>query len=180
MKHYNCDPKLTGTANNSGSTELERWDVVRRNGTRIGRRVVRAGDLRPGQFHLVVHVWIRNEANVYLVQRRADGLDRNPGIWATTAGSVLAGEDSLSAAIRETNEELGLVLDQSQLRRIARLTSENRVEDIWLAEVVSAVMGLPKPGAEVSDFMWATKSEICRMIKLGEFFPYSYFDQISG
>ena len=31
--------------------------------------------------------------------------------WETTGGSALAGDDSLTAALRETKEELGIDLD---------------------------------------------------------------------
>jgi 8-oxo-dGTP diphosphatase len=80
-------------------------DVVDELGMPTGRAVARGTELGPGEFYWVVHVWIRDEAGAYLVQRRALDRPADPGIWATTVGYVLAGEDSLASAIRETSEE---------------------------------------------------------------------------
>ena len=74
--------------------------VVDEQGAPSGRTVARGAPLAPGEYFLVVHVWIRDEAGDYLVQQRAHDRATDPGVWAVTAGYVQAGEDSLSAALR--------------------------------------------------------------------------------
>jgi|SRR5579859_7417747 len=154
---------------------VELCDLVDAAGRPSGRTVARGSELMPGEYYLVVHVWIRDEAGDYLVQQRA--LDRltDPGVWAVTAGYVQAGEDSLTAALRETREELGLVLSAGQLQRLERHTMHDRVEDIWLATVARDSLGQPKPGPEVADWKWASKARLSELVKQGGFFGYSYF-----
>jgi 8-oxo-dGTP diphosphatase len=157
---------------------MELCDVLDATGTPTGRIVERGTVLPPDEYYLVVQVWIRNEAGAYLIQQRAHHLASAPGIWAITAGYVQTGEASLTAAIRETNEELGVQLLPAHLTRFDRLRTEYRIEDVWLAHVTQAAIGVPAPGDEVADWQWATKATITQMIEQGLFFRYSYFDQI--
>ena len=126
----------------------------------------------------MVHVWIRDEASDYLVQQRAHDRPVDPGIWAVTAGCVQAGEDSLAAALRETQEELGLTLLPAHLQRLQQQALENRFEDIWLATVTRAAPGTPQPGPEVADWKWASKAVLSELSSLSEFFGYNYFDRL--
>ncbi len=159
---------------------MEMCDVVDELGARTGRTVARGTRLAPGEFYLVVHVWIRDEAGKYLIQQRAPDLSLDPGIWATTVGYVQAGEDSLAGAIREVNEELGLWLMPAQLRRLERLKTENRIEDLWLADVSPHLREAPRMGSEVSNWKWVSKAEIEEMIGRGDFYAYSYFSSLPG
>jgi 8-oxo-dGTP diphosphatase len=153
-------------------------DVVNEFGARTGRAVTRGPVLAPGEFYWVIHVWIRDETGAYLVQQRAPDRPSDPGIWATTVGYVLASEDSLAAAIRETSEEMGIQLSPAQLSRLDRLKTENRIEDLWLASVSRKSVGTPRLGSEVGDWKCASKVELARMIHQGDFFAYSYFGKI--
>ena len=159
---------------------MEMCDIVDEFGTRTGRTVARGTRLAPDEYLLVVHVWIRDEAGRYLIQQRSLELDTEPGVWATTAGHVLADEDSLAAAIRETNEELGIQLSSPQLRRLDRLTREHAVQDVYLAAVSRDALGAPVAGPEVADWKWATKAELEQWASRGEFFPYSYLGRLPG
>lgn len=157
---------------------MELCDLLDEFGTRTGRAVQRGTKLAPGEFILVVHVWIRDEAGRYLIQQRALHLEADPGIWATTAGHVQSGEDSLAGAIREAHEELGLQLAPAQFRRLDRLKIKNRMEDLWLAEVSRASIGAPTLGSEVADCKWVSKAELEHLAHQGDFFAYSYLSDL--
>src|SRR5260221_4806945 len=111
---------------------MELCDLVDELGARTGRTAARGTALAPGEYYLVVHVWIQDEAGDYLVQQRAHDRATDPGVWATTAGYVQAGEDSLAAAVRETHEELRLQLQPTQFRWLKRHALDDRVEDVLL------------------------------------------------
>ncbi|MCL4875026.1 MAG: NUDIX domain-containing protein [Anaerolineae bacterium] len=153
-------------------------DVFDASGARTGRTVLRGTKLRQGDYYLVVQVWIRNKSAEYLIQKRAPHLTSGAGLWATTAGYTLAGEESISGAIREVNEELGIQLSPLQCRKFDRILTDNLMQDIWLAEVSRDAIGEPVLGSEVSDWKWAPKKELDQMIRHGEFFAYSYFDRL--
>jgi 8-oxo-dGTP diphosphatase len=157
---------------------MELCDVVDEFGTRTGQVVTRGTKLATGEFYLVVHVWIRDENANYLIQQRSIHLTSDPGIWATTVGYVLAGEDSLTGAIREVEEELGIRLLPAQLSRFDRHTMENRVEDIWLAKILGGSMSMPILGPEAADWKWVSKAELEQMASRGDFFRYSYLSDI--
>jgi 8-oxo-dGTP pyrophosphatase MutT (NUDIX family) len=157
---------------------VEICDVFDGAGTRTGRTVVRGVGLPRGEYYLVVQVWIRNEAGGYLIQQRARPLASGPGVWAPTAGYVLAGGSSISGAIREVEEELGVRLPPAYLRRFDRLETEDRLEDLWPAEVPEERLGAPTLGPEVAGWRWATKDELRHMMNRGDFFAYSYFERL--
>jgi len=157
---------------------MELCDIVDEFGTRTGRTVKRGTKLTPGEFILVVHVWIRDETGRYLIQQRAFDLRDDPGVWATTAGHVQAGEDSLAGAIREAQEELGLQLAAAQFRRLDQLKMKNRIEDLWLFEVSRNSLGAPTVGPEVADWKWVSKAELEHLASQGDFFAYSYLGDL--
>jgi len=51
----------------------------------------------------------------FLLCRRAARMNRHAGQWALPGGKLDPGETVIEAALRETHEELGLVLDQSSV-----------------------------------------------------------------
>lgn len=168
----------TGTGDESAT--LERCEVVDEFGNLTGRTVSRGAELGPGEFYPVVHVWIRDEAGNYLIQQRALDRASDPGVWATTAGYLQAGEDSLPAAIREVWEELGIQLSPAQLRFWKRIPQDDVVQYVWLAEAPRHAIGAPVPGPEVADWMWVSRAELEARIGRGKFFAYSYFNDLPG
>ncbi|HEX3790438.1 MAG TPA: NUDIX domain-containing protein [Pseudonocardiaceae bacterium] len=68
--------------------------------------------------HLVdVHVLLIRDHEVLLTQRR----DTNPdfdGRWHLPSGKLDAGESVLDAAVRETEEEIGVLVDPAELRHV--------------------------------------------------------------
>ena len=99
----------------------EYWDVYDAHGKKIeGKRSVRGRhDLAPNEYHLVVYVWIINDKNEFIISKRQKGRTF-AGSWECTGGCALSGDTSLSAAMREVREELGLTLDSSKGERFKR------------------------------------------------------------
>jgi 8-oxo-dGTP diphosphatase len=159
---------------------MEQCDIYDEAGRPTGRVVDRGSRLSQGEYILVVQVWIRNEIGEYLVQQRAHHLEFEPGIWATTAGHIQAGEDSLTGVVREVFEELGLSLSPGNLKRIRRLVDGHLIQDVWFVEVSKQVLETPVMGSEVADWMWASKARIDEMVTRGLFFAYSYLGSIPG
>lgn len=157
---------------------MEMCDVHDESGTRTGRIVARNTPLGQGEYYLVVQVWLRNEDGDYLIQQRALHLTTGPGIWATTAGYVISGEDSISGAIREVMEELGIALAPASLSQFLSLIMDDRIENVWLADVQKSAINGVTLDIDVADWKWASKAHIRQMIDQGEFFGYSYFDTL--
>ena len=98
--------------------EHELIDEIDENGKFI-RVVDKSIAHKEGLWHKSVHVWIVNDNNEILLQYRCADKSFFPDVWdASFAGHIGAGEDSLTTAIREGKEELGINVDTSKIRFI--------------------------------------------------------------
>lgn len=86
----------------------ERFDVVDENDQVVRsefREVIHVNNLR----HRAAHMLLFNASGELYLQKRSIWKDRNPARWdSSAAGHVDAGEDYLTAARRELQEELGI------------------------------------------------------------------------
>lgn len=164
----------------------EIWDILDENGNKTGRYRERGRKMATGDYHLVVHVWKHNGRGEWLVDRRSPEKQGWPGIWETTGGSALAGDDSLTAALRETKEELGIDLDLKKgtlFRRIARQGNDGHTwfQDAWVFEWNGSIDEIYFQEGETCNAMWASTDKIREMMAAGEFVEndvYPYFDEM--
>ena len=108
---------------------MELFDLYDKEGNMLEKKMERGGTNSSGEYHLVVHIWIKNSEGKYLIQQRNKETDRIPGQWACTGGAVTSGEDSLTGAIRETEEELGIRFDKEDFILLNRFYSENPISN---------------------------------------------------
>lgn len=157
---------------------VELCELVDADGRPSGTIVPRRGERRADEYFPVIHLWIMDEGGDFLIQRRADHLASDPGVWATTAGYVQAGEGILDATIREAWEEMGLRLDAAQIQPIGHWLAGHRRQAVLLLRARREALGAIGIGPEVSDFRWAPVEAISRMVEAGEFVTYGYFEQL--
>ena len=97
----------------------ELWDLYTKDKQISGKSHTRGvWPIPDGYYHMIVHVWIRNSKGEYSMSQRAATRPSHPLEWECVGGSVLKGETSLQAAIREIKEEIGLDLTNSDGRLI--------------------------------------------------------------
>lgn len=66
--------------------------------------------------HLIdVHVMLLRDAELLLTRRRGGAFD---GMWHLPSGKLDAGEDVLTAAAREADEEVGIMIELSDLTHV--------------------------------------------------------------
>lgn len=166
---FNC---VQGWLNKMNSPD-ELWDIYDRNGKPQGYIKHRGEPLAPGEYHLVVHIWIRLSDGRYLITKRAKEKGF-PGMWECTGGSAVAGDDSLTAALREVKEETGLSLHRENGRVVKKRIGYDYICDVWLfGEDVRLSDVVLLPG-ETDDARLADIATIKRMIADGEFIPFDY------
>ena len=88
---------------------MEMVEVINKERVPVGRIVERDTQLNNGEYHLIVHAWIKDYKSNYLISRRAENKSFG-GMWECTGGGVIFGETSIEAAVRESKEEVGLLL----------------------------------------------------------------------
>lgn len=86
-------------------------DVLNENGVKTGEVLSRREVHKKGLWHRAIVVAIINENNEILLQQRSANKEKNANMWdISVAGHISAGQDSLSAAAREINEEVSVNL----------------------------------------------------------------------
>ena len=129
-------------------------------------------------YHIVVQVWIRNRTGQWLISRRSP-TKTYPLCWEATAGSVLAGEDSVSGAVREVREELGVILDPAcgklftSYRKDKTLWRTPGFLDVWVFTNDTPIENIVLQETETCDAMWADEDTILQMQEDGRFVPMS-------
>ncbi len=161
------------------NTEI--WDILDSNGLPTGKTAVRGKCfLKPGEYHLVVHIWIVSTNGEILLQRRSDQKKLMPGEWAATGGAAISGESSFEAAKRELFEELGIESNEKTLKKILRLKRRNSLLDVWMITCDIKADNLKLQKSEVAEARWVSEDELRDMIDKGLFHNYGkeYFDEV--
>ena len=168
--------KVQGWLNiQSGAGEL--WDIYDETRKKTGRLHRRGDDLAPGEYHLVVHIWIENSAGQFLMTKRSPNKGF-PLLWETTGGSALAGDDSLTAALREVMEETGLHLRPENGQIIHRYSGIDYHTDVWLFEQDFSLEEISLQEAETCGKRLSTRQEILAGHAAGKIVPYSYLEAL--
>lgn len=152
---------------------MEIWDYYRADRSLTGTTGVRGEPLPKGCYHLVVHVCIFNTRGEMLIQQRQKDKQGWPNLWdVSVGGSACRGENSSSAAERETREELGLTLDLSEERPFLTVHFDRGFDDIYLIQKDVDLQQLHLQPEEVQAVRWATLPEIEQLMERKEFLPY--------
>ncbi|MDD4495907.1 MAG: GNAT family N-acetyltransferase [Eubacteriales bacterium] len=165
----------------------EIWDVLDENGDKTGRYHERGRPMATKDYHLAVHVWKHNGKGEWLIDRRAYRTpnDIGGGKWETTGGAAIAGEDSLTTALREAKEELGIDLNPAKGKLFWQFTNQVSDEhrcliDVWVFKHDCEIEELRFQTRETCGAMWANADQIRELIRNNEFFSEarSYFDEM--
>ncbi len=112
---------------------MELLDVLDENGNKTGEVEERSEVYRKGLWHRSSHIWIINDNNELLVQRRNPYKATFPNLWAiSVAGHVDSGETSLDTAVREVKEEVNLDIDPNELEFLFTIKRETPYKDSFL------------------------------------------------
>ena len=96
-------------------------------------------------------------------------------MWECTGGSAVAGDDSLTTALKEVKEELGIIILPQNGRMIqhnlpfGNINECQGLVDVWLFRQnidISTVILAPD---EICNVMWVNRDEISRMTDEGIF-----------
>ena len=152
---------------------MELFDLYTEDRVKNGRTMVRGEPVPEGCYRIVVHICIFDSEGRMLIQQRQPFKHGWSNMWdITVGGSAVAGDDSRSAAERETREELGLEIDLSEVRPSLTLYWEHGFDDYYLLTQDVDPESLHLQYEEVQAVRWADRDEIMQMIDDGRFIPY--------
>lgn len=133
---------------------------------------------RTGLLHGTVHVWFLNSKGQLLLQKRSKNKTAYPNRWdISAAGHISAGQTSVEAAQRETEEELGLNLPNDAFRFLFSVEEHiilnngtyvnNEFQDVYLVHSDVSITELRFPEDEVEEMRWVNVAEFKQWISEG-------------
>lgn len=152
---------------------MEYFDVINENGEFVNKVETREECHKKGLWHRAVYAFIFNKNGDVLLQKRSGNKKLWPNLWdVTVGGHVLEGEFGYQALIRETKEELGIEINESEIKYLVSTTSTNIEKDIinnhfnegYIITKDIDVSEIKLQQEEVSDIRWFTKEEILNKI----------------
>ena len=144
----------------------EYWDLYDKEGNFLHQTILRGQTLPPFTYHLVVHLWIQSFQGRYLIQQRSSQTSSFQGYWSFTGGSALQKENSYQAIVRETQEELGIFIQEDILKtKPQRILCQNYILDLFYLRQEETLIQKIKVGPEVQDVKWVSFQEIEKMRK---------------
>lgn len=165
----------------------ELWDVFDQNRNITGRFHERGQTMKKGDYHLIVQVWILNNEGKFLITKRVPSKSIWANLWHTTGGCAVAGDDSLKTALKETREEIGIILDSQNGKPLKSYSKPHGSDDgsafydVWLFKQEIDLSMITYQPDEICDAKWADKDEILKIIDNGAFLSvieYPYLDEL--
>lgn len=158
-----------------GGVMSEYWDLYDEERRLLDRTHRRGVPLEEGTYHVVVAVWTVNSDGKLLLTLRSRDKDLFPCLWENTSGSVLSGEESRHAALRELEEETGIVAGDDQIEFVGTAVKAASFVDIYLVTLTAGQDVVHLQEGETVDWRWVTLPELDRMFEEGLLaFPLSY------
>ena len=109
---------------------MEYIDVLDKNGNKTGIVKSKNEVYENGDYHKTVHIWIINDNNELLVQKRHPKKETFPNLWAiSVAGHVRSGETSIDTIKRELKEELGQKIQEEKIEYLFTINREQPYKD---------------------------------------------------
>lgn len=178
---YDGHGKLLNAVLNGKDMEL--LDILNEDGSPSGQVSERNVAHMLGYLHQTVHMWIVKD-NKILVQKRSKTKDSNPGCYdISSAGHISAGQTVLDAAIRELSEELGLLVDEKDLRHIGftkrcilkpfygKFWPDNQISQVFVIEKDVDINSLKLQKSEVEEVSWMDLDELIKTVEEDDSFP---------
>ncbi len=134
----------------------------------VKRRLVHGNPLL---IHRSVHVLVLNPAGLLLLQKRSILKDTQPGKWDTSVGGHVGfGQSYAEAALREAEEELGVIMDRLEFLYSSRIRNNVESENIQTFLFVHAGAIQHDP-VEIDETRFWSRAEISQALGTGLFTP---------
>ena len=150
----------------------ELWDIYDKDRRKTGKVVERGNyTFQENEYHIVVTGIIMNSKNEILIAQRAPDR-RLPLLWECSGGSMVSGETSLQAMLRELKEELGLNFSKREAIFLCRKRRDEsimpRFKELWLFRTDISANEVQFKDNESVAAKWVTIDEFMDMFDKGE------------
>ena len=146
---------------------MERNDIYDENRNLTGRTRPRGEALAPGEYGLVVCVWVYDGKGNILMTRRAPGKSF-AGTWENSGGAAQAGETSLQAVVRELREETGIVAAAEEFEFLSTTRDGHFFYDHYCLRADVPLEKITLQPGETDGVRWVSMDEVHGMIARGQ------------
>lgn len=146
---------------------MEKRDLYDKNGIYTNEIIKKGEKIPKNKFIKIVVIFIQNSKGEYLIQKRSEKF--KDGKWGTTGGHLISGEDSLSAVLRETKEEIGINLTKEEVELTTVVKTEKYFVHIYYAKKDINIQDLVLQEEEVDEVKWENYYNIKKLMREGKF-----------
>lgn len=146
---------------------MELNDIYDESRNPTGRVHRRGTPWKPGEYGVVVCVWVYDGRGHLLLTRRAKGKSF-AGTWENSGGAVKAGETSRQAIARELFEETGIVAQPEEFECLDTDKDRNTFYDHYCIQKTVPLKDIVLLPGETDDVMWASFGKVHWMIRSGK------------
>lgn len=145
-------------------SNLELNDVYDQNRNLTGRVHRRGSKWKPGEYGLVVCVWVHDGKGKLLMTRRAPQKSF-ARTWENPGGAAMAGETSLQAVRRELFEETGIRAEESEFEFLSTSHDNHLFYDHYCLKSEVPLMDIVLLPGETDAAKWVTFEQVHEMIE---------------
>ena len=152
---------------------MEIWDAYYADGTLAHRTLTRGQPIPEGLYHLSCDILVRHTDGDYLLMQRDTAKPNYGGWWEVTAGgSALLGEDKLSCAMRELQEETGI--SHGTFTEIGRSIIQDTIYHQFLCTTDWDKTAVTLQPGETMDYQWLHEEAFIAFINSDRMIPRQY------
>lgn len=140
---------------------MEYIDILNEKGESTGEKATRKDIHKYGYWHRAIHVLLINSKKEILIQKRSANKEKYPNLWdLSCAGHLSHGDTSISGAMREFEEELGIKANKENMKLIYTIKKshmpkegfiENEFQDVYLYRADIDINDIKMQVEEVSE-----------------------------
>lgn len=146
---------------------MEWNDIYDENRNLTGRIHRRGTPWQPGEYGLVVCVWVYDGRGHLLLTRRAKGKSF-AGTWENSGGAAKAGETSRQAITRELFEETGIQAKEEEFELLGSERDRCTFYDFYCLKRQVKLKDIVLLPGETDDVMWASFGKVHWMVRSGK------------
>ena len=146
---------------------VELNDIYDKKRRLTGRVHQRGTPWKPGEYGLVVCVWVYDGCGNVLLTRRAQGKSY-AGTWENSGGAAKTGENSRQAIVRELFEETGIQAEAEEFELLSSDQDRNCFYDFYCLRKQVPLEQIRLLPGETDGAKWVTFEQIHHMIRVGQ------------
>ena len=146
---------------------MEFNDIYDENRQLTGRVHKRGTPWKPGEYGLVVCVWVHDgKGNLFMTRRAPE--KSFAGTWENSGGAAQAGESSIQAIVRELYEETGIRAEAEEFELLGSDRDQIAFYDFYCLKKAFPLDQVKLLPGETDDAKWVRFSQVHEMIEAGK------------